>query len=403
MKLGQSNNTSDPTDDSSIALEAIEWLIRLLDTDFDPEEPYPDALQRQNAFIGWLTRSPAHGRAFLEILEVERRVGHPDQHRLVKIEELIPARPVSRIPEPLLLGTHASGLWRGSEASAHGRRYIPQGLRPRSIAATAIAAALAATAIGLVFIPRTVTATSVYYSTAVAERQMVSLEDGSTVILNAATRLAITYDRHTREVRLLAGEAFFDVHHDTARPFRVIADDVFVEDLGTQFDVDRRASTTRVTVAQGSLQLACGCFTPEISSSTLKVSSQPPSVPAHPSATLTLTVGDQVNITHEGGILSRRSLGPDELAQSTGWRDGELWFNGDALSTVVEKLNQYSTRHIVVADPSVANVHIDGMCKTSQAEDCAKAVGSSAGVVVIPSNPDDSTTIRLGRNPPGRT
>ena len=402
MKLGQSNNTSDSTDDSSIAIAATEWLVRLLDTDFDPEEPYPDPLERQNAFTGWLSRNPAHVRAFLEILEVERRAGRPDVQRLIKIEELIPSMPiVLQLPEPLL-GIQRSYLPPVSDASIHGHRATRHRLRPRSIAATTIAIALAATVAGVVLFPRPVTATSVYYSTAVGERQMVSLDDGSTVILNAGTRLAITYDRHTREVRLHAGEAFFDVRHDATRPFRVIADDVFLEDLGTQFDVDRRAGTTQVTIAQGSVQLACGCFSPETTPSTLKVSDQPSGVPAHPSAALTLATGDQVNITHTGGALSRRSLTPDELVQSTSWRDGELWFNGDALSTVVEKLNQYSTRRIVV-DPSVANVRIDGMCKSSQVEDCARAVGQAAGVVVVASGPDDPSAIRLGRKPPGRT
>ena len=412
MKLGQSNNTSDSTDDSSIAIAATEWLVRLLDTDFDPEEPYPDPLERQNAFTGWLSRNPAHVRAFLEILEVERRAGRPDVQRLIKIEELMPSMPTAlQLPEPLL-GIQGSFFPLGSDASVHAHRPAqdasahahrpPQRLRPRSIAATTIAIALAATLAGVVLFPRPVTATSVYYSTAVGERQMVSLDDGSTVILNAGTRLAITYDRHTREVRLHAGEAFFDVRHDATRPFRVIADDVFLEDLGTQFNVDRRAGSTKVTVAQGSVQLACGCFSPEITPSTIKISDQSSAVPAHPSAALTLATGDQVNITHAGGVLSRRSLSPDELVQSTSWRDGELWFNGDALSTVVEKLNQYSTRHIVV-DPSVANVRIDGMCKTSQVEDCARAVGQAAGVVVVASGPDDPSTIRLGRKPPGRT
>jgi transmembrane sensor len=402
MKLGQSNNTSDPTDDSSIALAAIEWLVRLLDTDFDPEEPYPDPLQRQQAFTAWLNHNPAHVRAFLEILEVERRAGHPDVQRLIRIEELIPPmQTVFHPPEPLL-GIDGSHFAPGSDARVPGHRAAPQRLRPRSIAATAIAVALAAAVTGVIWFPRPVTATSVFYSTAVGERQMVSLDDGSTVILNAGTRLAVTYDRHTREVRLHTGEAFFDVHHDASRPFRVLADDVFLEDLGTQFDVDRRAGSTQVTVAQGSIHLACGCISPDIAPSTLNVSTPASGVPAHPAAALTLATGDQVNIAHAGGILSRRSLSPDELMRSTSWRDGELWFNGEALSTVVEKLNQYSTRRIVI-DPSVANVRIDGMCKTSQVEDCARAVGQAAGVVVVASSPDDPSTIRLARKPPGRS
>jgi hypothetical protein len=150
MKLGQSNNTSDPTDDSSIALGAIEWLVRLLDTDFDPEEPYPDPLQRQNTFMGWLSQNPAHVRAFLEILEVERRAGNPDAQSLIKIEQLIPTMPsVIQIPEPFL-GIHGPGLRAASDAGAHGHRATPQRLRPRSIAATGIAIAVAATVVGFV-------------------------------------------------------------------------------------------------------------------------------------------------------------------------------------------------------------------------------------------------------------
>src|SRR5882724_7798492 len=62
-----------PPHDSQVCANAAEWLLRLQDTGLDPEEPYPDPLERQNAFIEWLTGSPMHVRAFLEIMEVERR------------------------------------------------------------------------------------------------------------------------------------------------------------------------------------------------------------------------------------------------------------------------------------------------------------------------------------------
>jgi len=49
------------------------------------------------------------------------------------------------------------------------------------------------------------------------------------VYLNTHSHVAIRFTAHTREVRLLDGEALFRVHHDTSRPFRVSTDDAVVQ------------------------------------------------------------------------------------------------------------------------------------------------------------------------------
>src|SRR5882757_2431264 len=95
FRRSKSNRTSPPETD--INEEAAEWLVRLQDTGVDPEEPYPDALERQSAFFKWVTRSPAHVQAFLEIMEVERRAGRPDPQRLIKVQELLDASPADVI------------------------------------------------------------------------------------------------------------------------------------------------------------------------------------------------------------------------------------------------------------------------------------------------------------------
>jgi len=331
MKFVQSNDTRNPADDCRIALEAIEWLVRLLDTEFDPEEPYPDPLQRQAAFIQWLTLDAAHVRGFLEILEVERRAAHPDPQRLINIQELLATCPPVVVP----IAEHRPGS-RPAATPPASRQTNPrdQGAAPSkprrwSLTLIAMAAGLPAVVVGLVLVPRPITGTSVYYSTALGERQTVLLADGSIVVLGAATRVAVTYDRQTREVRLIAGEAFFDVRHDTARPFRVIADDVFLEDLGAQFDVDRRSAVTRVTVAKGSIQLACGCVTRGSPSSTQKVSEPALSLPAHPSATVILAAG-------EGSRLGRSSK---PLAEVASWIDEFAAFFGQRLDALGEYLD----------------------------------------------------------------
>lgn len=67
----------------------------------------------------------------------------------------------------------------------------------------------------------------------------LTLADGSTVWLNACTELEYpsVFAKGDRTVRLVCGEAMFDVRHDARRPFKVetFASDITV--LGTRFNV----------------------------------------------------------------------------------------------------------------------------------------------------------------------
>jgi len=68
--------------------------------------------------------------------------------------------------------------------------------------------------------------------------EQVELPEGSKVSLNLDSRLTYSkkFQSDTREVEL-KGEAFFEVARDTIRPFVIRAGDVYVEVLGTSFNV----------------------------------------------------------------------------------------------------------------------------------------------------------------------
>ncbi|WP_204309887.1 FecR family protein, partial [Klebsiella michiganensis] len=72
------------------------------------------------------------------------------------------------------------------------------------------------------------------YRTAAGERREVALTDGSKMILNGDTRVAMIDARHAE---LIEGEALFEVRHDAAHPFIVKTGDVTLEDAGTVFNV----------------------------------------------------------------------------------------------------------------------------------------------------------------------
>lgn len=59
------------------------------------------------------------------------------------------------------------------------------------------------------------------YQTPVGVRRKIDLPDGSTMILNSATRVFINYGPHSRDVKLVRGEASFSVNDDRIRQFLI--------------------------------------------------------------------------------------------------------------------------------------------------------------------------------------
>jgi len=99
------------------------------------------------------------------------------------------------------------------------------------------------------------------HTTGTGERRSVTLSDGSLVVLAASSTLRTRdgFGGGSRDVEL-AGEAFFTVVHDEARPFRVFVGGTIVEDLGTEFAVRAYtdSSQVRVAVASGSVAVRRG-------------------------------------------------------------------------------------------------------------------------------------------------
>jgi len=89
-------------------------------------------------------------------------------------------------------------------------------------------------------------------------KQFIHLPDGSTVILNAGSELRYdsTFGIESRDV-MLTGEAFFDIQHDEARPFRVWSGAVYTYVLGTAFNVKAYPDQPEiiVTVARGKVKV----------------------------------------------------------------------------------------------------------------------------------------------------
>ncbi len=138
---------------------------------------------------------------------------------------------------------------------ANNSRIVSIKRRKRTYAALyAVASILAFAAIGFWFYKGTTTTNfkvkQVITKASGSENTMVTLPDGSTVILGVGSKMNYSSDfikGHLREVTL-SGKGFFDIKHDSSRPFIVHTGDVHTTVLGTAFDIQAYPGSSDVTV-----------------------------------------------------------------------------------------------------------------------------------------------------------
>jgi len=89
----------------------------------------------------------------------------------------------------------------------------------------------------------------------------LTLSDGTKVWLNAASSIKYpaAFTGNSRQVEI-TGEAYFEVAHNAAKPFRVVSNGQTVEVLGTHFNVNtyKDEPATRTTLLEGSVKVSDG-------------------------------------------------------------------------------------------------------------------------------------------------
>jgi transmembrane sensor len=176
-------------------------------------------------------------------------------------------------------------------------------------------------------------------STAVGQQRHMTLADGSRLMLNTNTLLAVKLTPQRRDVYLRRGEAHFDVVYDASRPFFVHAGDAVIRDVGTQFEVRLNSDKDiNVLVNEGQVEV------------------QGPGVAA-------LTAGEQLFIA--GSHLKVISVTPQQVADDLAWREGAVVFDGEPLSQALAEVGRYTRTRVVLAAPQVASLHISGRFRTN--------------------------------------
>ncbi|MEM9629843.1 MAG: FecR family protein [Pseudomonadota bacterium] len=175
----------------------------------------------------------------------------------------------------------------------------------------------------------------------VAELPVIELEDGSTIHLNASSAVAFDYSEQGRTVRLLKGEALFEVAKDPTRPFTVEAGDTVVTALGTAFDIRLGSDETDVTVTHNAVLVEFE--DPQISP-------------------VRLQEGERISYDVNGRLSEVTKADANAVLA---WQSGLLVLDNAPLSYVIEELERRFYGRIVVANEDLANRKISGTISIS--------------------------------------
>lgn len=249
----------------------------------------------RKAFAAWQA-VPAHARAYADFEQLWADLGQLQQ-----------------LNKPVALPARNVSLW-----------------RPTLAVAAALLCAVLSTQIGA---PRA------SYHTQVAAlakgMRTLALPDGSTLYVNANTRLRVDFTAHQRVVHLDTGQLYIEVAADKERPLFVQAGEASVRVVGTGFDVRRSPQQLVVSVAHGQVAFEPDAKTP---------------------ATL-LSARQLASYNYAKGTVQQQTLTNEEVAD---WRSGHLSFRNRELVSLIDELSLYRPQAPLQVSNAVAHLKVSG-------------------------------------------
>lgn len=338
--MDNSDNVVSLPDMKDVEAQAAGWIMRFEDGDASDQD--------YAAFQAWQNTSEHHRNAF------ERLAGL--WGALDIVEELNDYAAAD--DSVLLIEENARPRWR-----SFARRSV-----------------LSAFAASFALIVGTVVAFDVFqghhqgvYQTAIGERKLVNLPDGSIIELNTNSLVEVNYSRSTRDIHLIRGEAYFDVAANKDRPFSVYAGKGVVTAVGTAFTVHLRDKTIEVLVSEGRVSLASIPVNKEMSGADFnqEILIEP---------LLEITAGQHA--VFEDEIKQLAYLEEKVLDRRLAWREGILVFVGEPLSNVVESISRYTDITIEIEDSELRDLPIAGNFKVGEVEAMFEAISIMTNVQI---------------------
>ncbi|WP_337180527.1 FecR family protein [Sphingopyxis granuli] len=177
------------------------------------------------------------------------------------------------------------------------------------------------------------------------------LADGSTVTLMDGAWAEPQFSDTERRIRLHGGRARFDVAHDSARPFIVVAGVSETKALGTIFEVDARKTVPTVKLVRGSVEVRLGGS----------------------NKALRLAPGETAEVPSTGPRLVPAMGSPVPTSQPTTM----IAANALPLGAVIDAANKANAKPIRLGDPALASLPVTGRFDVSDSASLARKLAAA--------------------------
>lgn len=308
--------------------------------------------------MAWIAASPMHAVAF-----AQAEVAWRDAERLKALGTELPITSADRCEDTVSAKVDDLHDFPVTDDDVRRGRSTRRGI---ILSGVAVAGLLGALPLRHVFAPG-----AELLETRQGEVRNVRLEDGSTVHINTHSLVEVAFTRDRRFLRLLRGEATFDVAHNAARPFEVEAGNSITRAIGTRFTIhrlaDEGAEGAQLTVTQGLVSVR-------------DTQGQYAQVAAGHGATM------------RSGSITPRKLDSLEIARRTSWQDGMLVLDGLTIGEAVAQFNRYRQAPLKVTNADVAAVRVGGRFGLDESDTFLEALRTGFGVRVT-HEPDGSVEI----------
>jgi len=161
-----------------------------------------------------------------------------------------------------------------------------------------------------------------------------TLSDGSIIFLNKDSEIQFPkqFAKNNRTIRLIKGEAFFDIAPDAEKPFIVNVKDVKVKVVGTSFNINTNRGLTDIIVESGIVEVE------------------------KKDIIIRLKRNERVTIDKESSQLEKKEVS-DQLYQY--YRTKEFVADDTPLYRLIEVLNEAYDANIAIEDKDLENLSLN--------------------------------------------
>lgn len=211
-----------------------------------------------------------------------------------------------------------------------------------------------------------------YIETAVGQQSTIGLPDGSQLLLNTDSKVAISYDGYERKLILDRGEIHITVAHDEMRPLRVYTRGKVFQAVGTAFNLElKKNDRIELIVTDGAVLVAENDrFNANMASNSDDGKIKP----------LIVSEGEKarINSPEERAVAD---IVAEDIEAQLSWREGAIVFQGETLAEALAEVERYVSVDFVLEDEELNTMRVAGRFRTGDVAELLTTLKDNFGII----------------------